>query len=434
LNDLYARPEQPTPPDPARLVGTDRVHGSVYTDPAIFTLEMDRIFGQSWIYVAHRSELAEAGSFKTTMLGSRPIVLMRGDDGEIRAFYNRCRHRGVTVCQERTGQARFLRCDYHGWTYASDGRLVGVPYRDAYEGTDFAEENLGLTPVARLTEYRGLLFVSGAAHGPTLAEHLGDAVPYIDRFIDPSPTGELDLTAGVQRYFYRGNWKFQMENSVDGYHPNFTHAAYFDLLESRTGNRVMTYDGRSPALTRDVGCGHVMLDQRPTTGSVNAALQDGIGATEDGRVWHQALTERLGAEKADDILALGGGAGVFLVIYPNLVLINLQVRVIVPVAPDRTEVEIYPALLQDVPRSINARRLRVHEHFYGPGGFGAPDDLEIFERNQQGLAADGDPWLLLQRGTERERLDDAGHRVGQATDEVTQRGFWRQWLASMAAS
>ena len=69
------------------------------------------------------------------------------------------------------------------------------------------------------------------------------------------------------------------------------------------------------------------------------------------------------------------------------VLINLQVRAIVPVAPDRTEVEIYPVLLQNVPKAIDAARLRVHEHFYGPGGFGAPGDLEMFERNQVGLAA-----------------------------------------------
>ena len=77
----------------------------------------------------------------------------------------------------------------------------------------------------------------------------------------------------------------------------------------------------------------------------------------------------------------------------------------VPVAPDRTEVEIYPVLLQNVPKAIDAARLRVHEHFYGPGGFGAPDDLEMFERNQ----------------------------VELATDEVNQRGFGRRWRQPMVA-
>lgn len=430
MTELYVRPDEPTTPEPADLVQDDRVHGSVYTDATVFRLEMERIFAQDWVYVAHVSEVPNAGSYKACTIGSQPVVVVRGDDGAVRAFYNRCRHRGVTVCQERAGQARFLRCDYHGWTYGSDGRLVGVPYRDGYDDS-FRPDELGLTPVARLAEYRGFLFASAAADGPTLPEHLGDAIPYIDRFVDPSPSGSVQLTAGVQRYFYRGNWKFQMENSVDGYHPNFTHAAYFDLLEASTGRRVTTYDGRSPALTRDVGGGHVMLDQRPTSGSVTAALQTGVGSTDDGRTWHDALVARHGSEKADDIVRLGGGAGVFLAVYPNLVLINLQVRVIVPVAPDRTEVEIHPALLEDVPRSINSRRLRIHEHFYGPGGFGAPDDIEMFERNQRGLAAAADPWLLLSRGRGRERLDAAGHVVGQATDEVSQRGFWRRWRQSM---
>ncbi len=435
MTDLEVGPERLDTPALASLVRGDGVHGSVYTDAAVFAAEMDAIFSTDWVYVAHTSEVPVAGSFKATVLGTQPIVLVRGDDGVVRAFYNRCRHRAVTVCQERCGTARFLRCDYHGWTYGRDGALVGVPYPDGYGADGLDTTKLGLTPVARLAEYRGFLFASGAGDGPTLAEHLGDARPYIDRFVDPSPTGEVELTAGVQRYFYRGNWKFQMENSVDGYHPNFTHAAYFDLLEASTGQRVATYDGRSPALTRDVGGGHVMLDQRPTSGSVTAAMQKGVGATPEGQAWHAALLARYGPDKADDIVRLGGGAGVFLAVYPNLVLINLQVRVIVPVAPDRTEVEVYPALLQGVPKEINARRLRVHEHFYGPGGFGAPDDLEIFERNQAGLAAATDPWLLLSRGRDRERIEEGtGHVVGQATDEVSQRGFWRRWQASMAAA
>ena len=431
VTDLIVQPE--AAPDPRNLVKADRVHGAVYTNPAVFAAEMDRIFARDWVYVAHASEVAEAGCFKATMLGTQPVLVLRGEDGAVRAFYNRCRHRAVTVCQTRCGQGRFLRCDYHGWTYGSDGALVAVPYPDGYGEGGLAQEDLGLTPVARLEEYRGFLFASAAPDGPSLREHLGGAIPYIDRFVDPSPSGQVELSAGVQRYFYRGNWKFQMENSVDGYHPNFTHASYFDLLEAATGARVATYDGRSPALTRDVGGGHVMLDQRPTSGSVNAAMQRGVGATDAGRAWHLSLTERYGQDKAEDIMRLGGGAGVFLAVYPNLVLINLQVRVIVPVAPDRTEVEIYPALLQQVPKAINAARLRVHEHFYGPGGFGAPDDLEIFERNQAGLAARADPWLLLSRGLHRQRLDEDGHLIGQATDEVSQRGFWRRWLQSMSA-
>ena len=92
---------------------------------------------------------------------------------------------------------------------------------------------------------------------------------------------------------------------------------------------------------------------------------------------------------------------------------------------------LYPTLLKGVEPEMNQWRLRGHESFFGPAGFGAPDDLEMFERMQIGFRNDLDPWLILARGMHRERREPDGTRVGHVTDEVTQRGIWREWKRVM---
>jgi hypothetical protein len=110
----------------------------------------------------------------------------------------------------------------------------------------------------------------------------------------------------------------------------------------------------------------------------------------------------------------------------------VQIRLVRPLAVDDTEVLMFPGLLKGVPDSINSLRLRQHESFYGPAGAGSPDDAELFERNQEGLQADVEPWLYLARGLNRERGEPDGTRVGLVGDETTQRGQLRGWLKLMS--
>ena len=93
------------PGDIGSLVQPDRVHGSVYTDPAIFELEMERVFGRAWVFLAHESQVAEPGDFFTTHLGRQPVIICRDKEGAIRVFFNRCTHRGAIVCRDRSEAA-----------------------------------------------------------------------------------------------------------------------------------------------------------------------------------------------------------------------------------------------------------------------------------------------------------------------------------------
>jgi phenylpropionate dioxygenase-like ring-hydroxylating dioxygenase large terminal subunit len=113
------------------LVKEDRVHISLYTDPAIFSDEMDKIFHRGWVYVGHRGEIPKRGDFRLKRIGLQPVIMVRDQNGQVQLLLNRCRHRGATVCQEGQGNSRSFRCMYHGWTYQLSGELSGVPSMEA---------------------------------------------------------------------------------------------------------------------------------------------------------------------------------------------------------------------------------------------------------------------------------------------------------------
>ncbi|HKA56260.1 MAG TPA: aromatic ring-hydroxylating dioxygenase subunit alpha [Candidatus Binatia bacterium] len=410
------------------LVKEDRVHGSVYTDAQIFTEEMEKIFYRGWVYVGHTGEVPEPGDFRLKKIGQQSVIMVRGEDGQVRLLMNRCRHRANTVCQVERGNAKTFRCAYHGWTYRNNGDLSAVTYQDGYDAS-FRKEDYGLSPVPRVDTYRGFVFGSLSPAGVTLDEHLGrPAKKQLDLFVDLSPEGELDVTAGVHKYGYQGNWKFQLENAMDGYHPNFVHQTFLTALQRRTGTKLDLFTSHSTGLTRDLGNGHVMLDSREYNKVNSRHLRAVLPTTPGGKDYEEAMVQRYGRERAEEILIAGG---THMLVFPNLILIGVQIRVVQPIGTAETQVLLYPTLLKGVAQGMNVARLRGHEAFFGPSGKGAVDDLEMFERNQAGLSARVDPWLLLSRGRQRERRDGDGTLIAQMTDEVTQRGIWRQWKKMM---
>ncbi len=119
-----------------------RVHTSLYTDPAIFAAEMERIFERGWVYVGHTSEVAAPGTYKTTHMGRQPVIVTRDDVGTIHVLLNVCRHRGAAVCRDAAGQATTFQCPYHGWCTAIAascwGSPVGMDTRRSSGGTSRA--------------------------------------------------------------------------------------------------------------------------------------------------------------------------------------------------------------------------------------------------------------------------------------------------------
>ena len=181
-NSMPSAPAMPQPaarPPMERLLQDPWVHGSLYTDPAIFQEELEKIWYRTWVYVGHESEVPTPDEFVMKSIGPQPVIMVRDSQGVVRLLQNRCPHRGNQVCTAARGKARTFTCPFHKWTFANDGRLTAFAFPDGYEGPDLS--SLGLAPVPRVASYRGFVFGSFAADGPSLEEHLGGAAETIDR-------------------------------------------------------------------------------------------------------------------------------------------------------------------------------------------------------------------------------------------------------------
>ncbi|HZS02511.1 MAG TPA: Rieske 2Fe-2S domain-containing protein [Chloroflexota bacterium] len=415
--------------DPNELVRDDRLHRRIYTDPAVFEAELQRIHYRTWVYLAHESEIPNAGDFKCVYIGRQPLLVCRDKEGGVHVVFNRCTHRAATVCQTRQGHARMFTCAYHGWTFNLKGELVGVPWRDGYDSSYFHPEELGLVHIPRVDTYRGFIFGKLSLGGPSLAEHLAPARQFMDEILDCAPGGDFYLRSGTQFSGYDGNWKIQVENQVDGYHAAFLHRSLFLVRQRRGGAKASSGGQAADAPGYALGNGHACLDRRPAVGDVwfNWMMKQPYGPA-----FHAELCERYGAERARETMLRAPDAAINLTIYPNLHFFGVQVRVIRPIAVNRTEVTAQPIFWGKAPKEVNAMRLRVHEEFYGPAGFASPDDMEVFNQVTDGLQCEAVEWLLLNRGLHRERVEN-GVPVSTNSDETPLRGQYAEWKRLMLA-
>jgi phenylpropionate dioxygenase-like ring-hydroxylating dioxygenase large terminal subunit len=187
-----------------------------YDDRDFFEAERLRVFAPSWQVVCHESDIARPGDWHTLDYLNESVIVLRGDDSKLRAFANVCRHRGSRLVDGHKGCARRLTCPYHAWTYALDGRLVGVPMRDDYPALDMARESL--VPVG-LEIWRGFVFVCLRREGPSVAEMMA---PYEDQ-IAPYRFEELTALGRITLRPRTVNWKNVADNYSDGLHIPVAH-------------------------------------------------------------------------------------------------------------------------------------------------------------------------------------------------------------------
>jgi phenylpropionate dioxygenase-like ring-hydroxylating dioxygenase large terminal subunit len=408
----------------ADLVLPDRVHGSLYTDPAIFQEELERIWYRTWVYVGHVSEIPEPNDYVLKSIGPQPVIMTRDKQGEIHLLLNRCTHRANLVCDAERGNSSAFRCPYHGWTFANTGQLLGFPFSSGYGGRE-AKKDLGMGRVPRVESYHGFVFGSFAQEGPSLLEHLGAAREAFDRLARLSPEGEVQITAGWLKHKVKANWKMLVENETDGYHPQFVHASIFSVAKSGIGE---LYGERSTAVSRDLGGGHTENDLRPEFRRIGQPL-GWFGTTPERLPDYVARMREAHGDKAEQILIDGSP---HVMVFPNLFIAEIQLFVIQPIAVDETVQHVTAVQLKGAP-DINRRMLQQTIGSVGPAGLLLADDSEMYERNFRGVHTRNPEWLILRRGMHRERLDLDGHTVGDATDEVPQRAIWRHWRELMEA-
>jgi phenylpropionate dioxygenase-like ring-hydroxylating dioxygenase large terminal subunit len=207
-----------------------------YSDPGFARLEAEGVFGRSWLMVAHTDQLAEPGAYRQVEQLDQPILLVRGQDGAIRAFHNTCKHRGAALVSDGAGVAgRRLTCPYHSWVYSLEGELVGYP--DAASFPELDRDCLALTSI-RCETWGPLVFVNLDPEAAPLAEFLGT----VGR--DLSELGEADGRLRLVSHTVREvpvNWKVPVDANIETYHVNSVHkdTAALGLRQSNTGIQLL---------------------------------------------------------------------------------------------------------------------------------------------------------------------------------------------------
>lgn len=423
--------------DARKLVLPDRVHRSVYTDPGIFELEMTRLFGRAWIYLGHDSQIPRAGQFFTTRIGREPVLVVRQDDGSIRALFNRCAHKGMQLWpDDLAGEARLLRCSYHGWTYRLDGSLRTLPAESGYAGSCVARgaTATNLVALGGFESYRGFLFGRVAATGPALLDWLGPMRSSLDNFVDRAPDDRVEVAGGVLRYLHDCNWKFFLENTLDAMHPMVAHQSAIDAtkrvnsdlasrgVDSPFALQMMLPFGASYAFYDDMG----QRGTRHGHGDLGNAqsLHSGYGALDD---YAQRLAATRGADRAREILQVSRNNSV---LYPSVMFkapVSL-LRIIRPIAVDRTVLETWHFRLCGAPDELLARTVQYSTVVNSSAGPVGPDDHAAYRRLQSGLGSSGNDWVMLARHLGQERPDAEGALASRGTSEFVHRNQFAAWV------
>jgi phenylpropionate dioxygenase-like ring-hydroxylating dioxygenase large terminal subunit len=430
--------------DLSRFVQPGRVHRQIYTDPAIFELELQRIFGVAWIYVGHESQVNKPGDYLRAFIGRKPVVVVRDAEGNIRVIHNQCAHRGSMVVANDKGNAGEFQCCYHGWTYHLDGRLKAVPLQHGYpRDFDPKSPKTAMQQVPRVASYRGFIFASEAADGPSLEEFLGYMTTSLDDMIDRAPGGEIEVAGGVFRHAYDGNWKLYLENLCDAAHPWFTHRSSIDAAQQQSDQvhsdgsgeiavRQMRQNGAPYSFWESqVGIwtypnGHSYLGDYHDDAKLVAALKDPLF-----REYIAALEKTKGKQETRRVLEVRRWNSN---VYPNLSFMSQfqQLRVVHPIAVDRTVVCTYNFRLKGAPAQMFRNTISFANIVNGTGSLVLTDDLEIYNRIGMGLSSAGAEWIEIGRGFQSDVPDAHGGRRGQnSTSEIYIRNMMNAWLGYM---
>ena len=420
------------------LVRPREVHRDLYVSEEVFRLEMEQLFANTWVYVGHESQVPEPGDYFSTEIGTQPVLMVRHTDRTIHVLHNRCPHKGVRITTETCGNTgRFFRCPYHAWSFKTDGALLAIPLKKGYENTGLEQSTAarGLTPVGAMRDYRGFVFARLNQQGVDFDSFFGESLSTIDNMVDRSPEGRLQVAGGVLRYMHSCNWKMLVENQTDTCHPMVAH-------ESSAGVAVDLWKKAPPGTPKPMA---VELFA-PFMSPYEFYEEMGIRVWRNGH-GHTGVSNSIHADYSaipgyfEQMVAAYGEARAKAILsevrhnttyFPNLMVkgpIQL-LRLFKPISAGRTLVESWTFRLVGAPDRLLERTLMYNRLINAPTSVVGHDDLEVYERAQQGLVSNANPWVNLQRLYEEDESGD-DTRVLNGTTELQMRNQFRAWAKFM---
>jgi 3-phenylpropionate/trans-cinnamate dioxygenase alpha subunit len=419
------------------LVDSDRgrLNPAIYTDEELYALELERLFGRSWLFLAHESQIPRPGDFFTTYMAEDPVIVARQKDGTIAAFLNQCRHRSMRVCHADSGNLKAFTCPYHGWAYGIDGALVNVPLEEEAYRNEIDKKYWGLKRVPRLHNYKGLVFGNWDLDAPSFEEYVGDMLFYMDGFFDRAEGG-TEIVGGFHKWVIEANWKFAAEQFCsDQYHTLITHASIAEVMAAKPSAAGVVKpmgEGQSEKAAWVVnrkglqfgqdghGCGF-FFSEKP---DANVWVEGEAAAYH--RAQYPEAEERLGKPRA---MRLAGHNTMF----PNFSWLSgtQTCRVWHPRGPGKVEVWAFTLVDKNASDSVKHSFLRTNVRAFSPSGLAEQDDAENWVQVQKVLRGHmaRKTELCLQMGLGHERKNANGWPgvTNEVFAETAARGFYRQW-------
>lgn len=410
----------------------------VFNDPQVYEVERERIFGKAWIYLGHVTELPNKNDYILRNIADNPLIVTRGADGEIRAMLNACTHRGVQLARADKGNAKMFRCPYHGWTFANNGKLAGMPQKKEAYGDAIDDADWGLKQVARLEIFQGMIFGNLDPNAMSLEEFLGDMKWYLELLTKRSESG-LQVVGEPQRWIVNADWKMPADNFIgDSYHTQTAHQSIVELG--------MLPDNPFYAMTGDLidaGNGHGMgLTGAPP----GIPLPPYFGLPEEVVA---SAKKRLSPEQ----LQVMEKTNFFhSTVFPNFSLLNIMTakdgqsqltpmitfRLWQPAGFGKIEIWSWCMVDGDAPEDYKQESYKAYLRTFGISGTFEQDDAEVwqtsFSMTQGEMARDMNFNYQMGHTTLKPREDWPGpgkaYHLGYA--EFPQRGWHRRWLQYMS--